>query len=199
MSDFWSRRRAAVKAEEHHLTVKADQSRREAQEADFAERSDADLLHELDLPAPEGVDSAELLQKFMRSALPRRLKQRALRQFWTRKPVLACLDGLVDYADDYTDAATCVPDLQTTYQVGKGLMAHVEALARAEDAKAMPSSTDAMIDPETAPNDEADVSAERQPADETEREAVEVPEDVVQDEATVKTARRMRFRFEEAV
>lgn len=191
MSDFWTRRRAAALAEERAVMAKAEQARREAEEVALAERSDDELLCELELPRPEAVDSAELLQRFMRSALPRRLKQQALRQFWARKPVLACLDGLVDYADDYTDAATCVPDLQTSYQVGKGLLAHIEATAREVEEPA---------------GEVADANADSEPDDENHDEAypvhtVEPIGDHGDDEgdalAMPSTSRRMSFRFEE--
>ena len=43
----------------------------------------------------------------------------ALRRLWKVNPVLANVDGLVEYGEDFTDSATVVENLQTTYQVGK--------------------------------------------------------------------------------
>lgn len=188
MSDFWTRRRAAVEAEDRAITEAAVHAKRSAQETALAARSDEELLRDLELPAPESVDNAELLQRFMRSALPRRLKQRALRQFWRRKPVLACLDGLVDYADDYTDAATCVPDLQTSYQVGKGLLAHVEALAQDRTL-----TQDKAAPAEILPNPEvAEIPVESPPV-----KTLDIEEEGAHTSRIPGNARRMRFRFEE--
>jgi hypothetical protein len=44
-------------------------------------------------------------------------------------PVLANVDGLVDYGQDFTDNAMVVEGLQTAYQVGKGMLSHLEKLA----------------------------------------------------------------------
>jgi hypothetical protein len=63
------------------------------------------------------------------------LRNRALRRLWVSNPVLANLDGLVDYADDFTKSSRSGP-LATTYQVGKGLARHIEQLAREADAAA---------------------------------------------------------------
>ena len=106
MSGFWQKRRAAVAAEaEAEVRVHAAQVA-EAEEAALAERSDDDLLAEFDLPAPEDLVSGEQLRAFLKAQLPQRLKTRALRSFWKTNPVLACLDGLNDYDDDYSNLKT---------------------------------------------------------------------------------------------
>ncbi|MCV6594944.1 MAG: DUF3306 domain-containing protein [Silicimonas sp.] len=128
-ADFWSRRRAGV-AQEAEAEEAALVARVEAEaESDLAARDDAELLEEAGLPEPETLDSPEAVREFLNSALPQRLKTRALRRLWRLNPLLANLDGLVDYGEDYTDAAMVVENLQTAYQVGKGMLAHIEALA----------------------------------------------------------------------
>jgi len=56
----------------------------------------------------------------MDGRVPERLRARALRAFWKTNPVLANLDGLDEYWDDYTDAAMIIENMETLYQVGKG-------------------------------------------------------------------------------
>ena len=63
------------------------------------------------------------------------LRRRAMRQLWRLNPVLANLDGLNDYDGDFTNAATDAPGVKTAYQVGKGLLRHVQALEEQERAK----------------------------------------------------------------
>lgn len=129
-SDFWSRRRAAVDAESRADDAATLAQQQVRAERDLSERSDHEILDDLDLPEPEQLESAEAVREFLTSAVPQRLKNRALRRLWRLNPVLANLDGLLDYGEDYTDSATVIDNIQTAYQVGKGMMAHVEELAR---------------------------------------------------------------------
>ena len=134
--DFWSRRREAVareaKADEAAIIAAEDAER----EAALAERTDEELLAEAGMVAPEALDSPEAVREFLGSALPQRLKTRALRRLWRLNPVLANVDGLVDYGEDFTDSATVIENMQTAYQVGKGMLKHVEELARQAEGKA---------------------------------------------------------------
>ncbi|NNK77691.1 MAG: DUF3306 domain-containing protein [Litoreibacter sp.] len=136
-SNFWSRRRAAVEAEAEAETA-ALASRAEAEEAEKqAEKTDEEILAELDLPDPDTLGEGDDFTGFMSKAVPDRLRRRALRRLWTTNPVLANVDGLVDYGQDFTDSAMVVENLQTAYQVGKGMMRHVLEMERqaAEEAE----------------------------------------------------------------
>lgn len=127
MSDFWNKRKAAVEAEaEAELTA----AHEIALEETSAEKTDAELLEELGLPDPDNMVQGDDFSAFMSDVVPARLKTRALRKLWRLNPILANVDGLVDYGEDFTDAATVFENMQTTYQVGKGMMAHVKELAR---------------------------------------------------------------------
>ena len=71
----------------------------------------------------------------MAKAVPTRLRNRALRKLWLSNPALANLDALLDYGEDFTINADAVEVIQTTYQVGKGLLAHVQEMERQEEVK----------------------------------------------------------------
>ncbi|GGH30927.1 Protein of unknown function [Cribrihabitans marinus] len=184
-SDFWSRRRASVAAEQEaeHAALAAEQA--EAERAALADRSDAEILEELDLPDPDSLQPGDDVSGFMARAVPDRLRRRALRRLWRLNPVLANVDGLVDYGGDYTDAACMIENLQTAYQVGRGMLAHAETLARQEEA--------------------AEVAA-AEPEDPDARKPVEAPEEPAPAYAATPMAqtgdeappapRRMRFEFE---
>ena len=134
--DFWSRRRAAVEAEaatEARAVAEVEVAEREAA---LADRDEAELLAELDLPDPDTLGAGDDFKAFLSDAVPARLKTRALRRLWLTNPVLANVDGLLDYGEDFTDAAMAVENIQTAYQVGKGMTAHVEELARQAELKA---------------------------------------------------------------
>jgi len=198
--DFWSRRKAAVEAEDRAERAAEAARQQAAEEARLADRSDEALLAEAGLPEPETLDSADQVQEFLRSALPQRLKARALRRLWRLNPVLANLDGLVDYGGDYTDAATVVENLQTAYQVGKGMLARLEDLAEAPDAEAAVAPDAAAA---TDPVPEAAAEPEPEPGDGPEtvlaapaaEPAVAPPADPPA--APAVAPRRMRFRFDQ--
>jgi hypothetical protein len=120
-SDFWSRRKVSVrKADEADKAELEAAAQSELQEKQ-AETSDEEILEELGLPDPDTLSEEDDFSRFLSTAIPERLRRRALRRLWGLNPVLANLDGLIDYGEDYTDAATVVSDLQTVYQVGKGM------------------------------------------------------------------------------
>ncbi len=132
--DFWSRRREAVQREaraEEADVLAAEEAEREAA---LAEKSDEELLADAGFVAPEELESPDAVRAFLSSALPQRLKTRALRRLWRLNPVLANVDGLVDYGEDFTDGAKIIENMQTAYQVGKGMLKHVEELARQAEA-----------------------------------------------------------------
>jgi hypothetical protein len=114
---------------------------------------------------------------FLSRAVPERLRRRALRRLWLSNPVLANLDGLVDHGEDLTDAAVVVADMKTSYQVGRGIVSQVLALAEAAEVEAV-TGTDAAEEPE------AEVFAEAEP---------EVAADAPEPQAA--TPRHMRFVF----
>lgn len=128
--DFWSRRRASVEAEAKAELRFEQEQQAVAREAELAERSDEELLADLDLPAPESLKHGDDFRVFLTDQIPARIKTRALRHLWRANPVLACVDGLVDYGEDFRDSATVIENLQTAYQVGKGMTQHVDELAR---------------------------------------------------------------------
>lgn len=179
--DFWSRRRAGVEAEEQVLEARVA----EAEVAKLEERPDEDLLAELNLPEPEALDSPDAVRDFLKAELPQRLKTRALRRLWRLNPMLANLDGLVDYGEDYTDAATVIENMQTVYQVGKGMVTAFldDEEDEAETVDEVPAEEAEEMDEEVSP-----LIAEAEP----------VPLPDPEPEPTAMPQRRMRFAFDTA-
>ena len=84
------------------------------------EVTDEELLAEYELTHPEEINDPEKLDDFFSRPVPDRLKQLAMRRMWRINPLFRFADEMVEYGEDYTDAATVVPDMKTAYQVGKG-------------------------------------------------------------------------------
>jgi hypothetical protein len=76
---------------------------------------------EADLPPIEALDDSSDYSAFMRDGVSDKLRSAALRKLWRSNPVLANLDGLNDYDEDFSDAAVVVEGVKSLYRVGKGM------------------------------------------------------------------------------
>ena len=169
----------------------AEKKRAEAERASLAEqaeleaREDAEILAELDLPDPDTLEAGDDVVAFMARAVPERLRRRALRRLWRVNPVLANLDGLNDYDEDFNVTARDTGAVRTAYKVGKGMLAHIEALAREAERTAEP------LAEEAEPLSEEEVAEEVVIAEAVIEEAPEAP--FVAD----ARPRRMQFSFDD--
>ena len=200
-ADFWSRRKAQVAAEDAADAQAAAAEARAAQEAAQAEKTDADLCAELNLPDPDTLEAGDDFAAYMKQAVPERLRRRALRRLWRSNPALANLDGMVDYGEDFTDSACVVAGMQTAYRVGKGMLAHVEEMARRveaetaeQDAVEAPPAPEPVVEPDAiTPVGEA----APEPAPASVPQGTEMR--AARDDAAPPPRRRMRFDFGAAV
>ncbi len=67
--------------------------------------------------------------RFMKQGVPEAVRRRALRMLWQSNPILANIDGLNDYDEDYTDAALAVKVLTSNYKPGLGHLTEEERIA----------------------------------------------------------------------
>lgn len=86
-----------------------------------AEDPDAEIAEE-DLPDVEELDAESDFTPFLKKGVSEQLQRRALRKLWLSDPVLANVDGLLDYGDDFTDAAMVIENMKTVYTVGRGMV-----------------------------------------------------------------------------
>ena len=191
--DFWTRRKAAVEAEKRAADAARDDGKAEDEGRALEDRPDEEVLAELNLPDPDTLGEGDDFAAFMARAVPERLRRRALRRLWLSNPVLANLDELLDYGEDFTDAATVMADLQSVYRVGKGMVSDEdrEAAAEAED-EAPPEAQDRDGDA-APPAEEPAEGAEPEPV-ETAEQAPE-PDETEEAPAEPRAPRRMRFAF----
>lgn len=199
MSDFWARRKAAVEAETRAEDAAA-QVELEVQNCELDGLSDAEVLEKLELPDPDTLGEGDDFKVFWAKAVPSRIRTRALRRLWRVNPILANVDGLIDYGEDFTDAALVVEGMETAYQVGKGMTAHVEELARqaAEQDAVAPDTLEAEAGAEALPQDIALEAPDAVVATQDVQPAsVAIPTEFEEDELPPAPMGRMRFRFEE--
>ena len=131
----------------------ADDADHQAAESDEdAALSDAELLEKYELPDPAEIEEEAGLDKFFDGKTPERLRQMALRRLWRINPFFGFVDEMVEYGEDYTDAATVIEGMQTAYQAGKGYLQKV--LSPEEEA-----AEQAKLAAEEAPSAENDENA----------------------------------------
>jgi hypothetical protein len=192
----WSRRKAAVAAE----AVAEDRAVEDAVIAEhheaLAEKTDVEILEELGLPDPDAMVQGDDFKAFLSKTVPAHLRKRALRKLWRSNPVLACVDGLNDYDDDYLTGSYGQGPISTTYQVGKGMLSHLLEMERQKEALLSQIEEDAT----------SEVSEEHLDAEEQEGLRIEQidaipplePEIEMQEaEPMMRTPRRMMFHFED--
>jgi len=92
--------------------------------------SEQEVLEKYGLPDPDTIELGTDITGFMQKEIPDFLRRKALRVLWTSNPVLAVLDGLNDYDEDFTDTGTAVSGAKTLYKVGQGL---IDKTAKADD------------------------------------------------------------------
>lgn len=179
----WSRRRAAVAAEAAAEEAAVQDAALAAEQAALAEKTDEEILQALGLPDPDTLVQGDDFKAFMAKAVPAHLRKRALRKLWVSNPVLACVDGLNDYDDDYLTQSLGQGPIKTTYQVGKGMLAHLLALEKTQK-------------PNDDPMEEACADAPMPPEPEEPEQIADTREDETP-EPPVLAPRRMQFQFQE--
>jgi len=111
----WSRRKQAVHEEEQQAAVAPAAPEEPAAPEDRPETVPDDL------PDIESLDADSDYRVFMRDDVPEDLRTLALRKLWRSNPLFSIIDGLDEYAEDFTDAAL-VPKggVTSAYKIGRG-------------------------------------------------------------------------------
>jgi hypothetical protein len=190
--DFWARRKAGVQAEEKAAQAALEQQAVQEQQAALDEKSDAEILADLNLPDPDLLTAGDDFSAFMAKAVPDRIRRRALRVLWRSNPVLANVDSLVDYGEDFTDSAMVVENMQTAYQVGKGMLKHIEEMARQAEERENPPEVIEEEPEEDAVLADTAIDVE-EPVAYVETQQAEADETVI-----APSPRRMKFTIEES-
>lgn len=118
----WSKR----KSESNEVSLKSEQNEKNTVDVkdELTEEenklSNDELAEKYEVTNPEKIDNSLDLRNILKENIPDRLKQVALRKLWKLVPAYGEISELVEYGEDFTDAATVIENLQTSYIVGKG-------------------------------------------------------------------------------
>lgn len=124
----WSRRKRGQEAEHEAESVGAtgDAVEAIAEDADRDGETAGEPVVEKDFADFDfdKLDYDSDYEQFMKKDVSSEARHKALRKLWLSNPVLANMDGLDDYCEDYTDAAVCLPKgtMKTLYQYGRGFL-----------------------------------------------------------------------------
>lgn len=153
----WSKRKRAVADGEELPDINpTDDAPVNETEAISAERA-AEL--EENRLAAEAIDIEKLdydsdFTAFFKDGVPSVLRQKAMRLLWRSNPLLANVDGLCDYDDNFADPSLILKKFESAYQIGKGYIfdeePHEEKLA---EATGLEDDEDDLQDPGKAPGD----------------------------------------------
>ena len=188
----WAKRKAAVQAEADALERAEQDAVIVEQHAALAEKTEEEALAELDLPNPDEMQVGDDFSAFMKPTVPAAFRNRALRKLWTSDPVLANVDMLVDYGEDFTGKTDVGKIVKTIYRVGKGMLPDKEEDEEPKD--------------ETLGSQIEDVANEADMADEADTLAIEDAEvfaapalsetpEIEAGDQPLAPRRRMRFSF----
>ena len=142
----WSARKAeiaragAVRDDDTDEQNEANAAGAHKESDEEAALSDDELLEKYELPDPNDITEEEGLDRFFDGKIPERLRQLALRRLWRINPFFGIVDDMVEYGEDYTDAATVIDGMQTAYQAGKGYLK--KAISPEEAGEAVETPTD---------------------------------------------------------
>jgi hypothetical protein len=198
MQSAWSRRKAAVAAEAVAEERAVEDAVIAEQHEALAEKTDVEILEELGLPDPDAMVQGDDFKAFLSKTVPAHLRKRALRTLWRSNPVLACVDGLNDYDDDYLTGSYGQGPISTTYQVGKGMLSHLLEMERQKEALLSPIEEDVTSE---VSEEYLDVEEQEGPRIAQIDEPMPLESEIEMHEAEpmVPTPRRMTFHFEDDV
>ena len=99
-----------------------DESEVKSFNENFEGLNDTEILQKLGLKNPDDLTSGDSFKEFMNKSVPEHLRKRALRRLWRSNPILANLDGMNEYDEDFTLATSALQEFATNYVVGKGFL-----------------------------------------------------------------------------
>ena len=148
----WSTRKSQIAKGEDvpdELSARKTVEDNAVEDEEDATLTDSELLEKYDLPDPEAVTEEGGLEQFLNGkGLPGRVRQMALRRLWRLNPLFGVVDDMVEYGEDYTDAATVIEGMKTAYTVGKGY----------EKEVVVPEESETLEDDPEATNDDAEAN-----------------------------------------
>ena len=161
----WARRKQAVREEEEAqeaeavVTEAADEAEPETEEEAMAllEERDPELAEQISTMDLDNLSYDDDFTVFMKNKVPDIIRRKALSKLWLSHPLLANLDGLNEYDEDYTQAADAAEMVRKAFEAAR-LREEEAAKKKAKEALAANTEGPAKEDEsQTAEADEDDL------------------------------------------
>lgn len=81
---------------------------------------DENLPEGLNLPDVDSLTAESDFSAFMKEGVPPVLRRLALRKLWSSDPMFNIVDEMVEYGEDYTNAAMIVEGVKSAWEPGRG-------------------------------------------------------------------------------
>lgn len=117
----WSKRKQRARTPRDKSvagTAPTEATTADATDAKEGPQAEEDAASEL--PDISSLDDSSDFTVFMQESVPEAIRRQALRKLWRVNPVLANLDGLNNYDEDYRSIMALVGPVKTAYRVGLG-------------------------------------------------------------------------------
>jgi len=118
----WSKR----KLEQKQVSVKQENAPDPLTTSELEKNQQAlEIKHHENRQAAEAINFDTLnfesdFSIFMKEGVPEALRRKAQRLLWRSNPILANLDGLNDYDDDFADPSLILKSFKSAWEIGKG-------------------------------------------------------------------------------
>ena len=121
----WSKRKLAAKSQQSGPVQPGQTAPEDAASDPAGDPQQPDPVLEENRLAAEAVDLETLTYEsdfsvFMKDGVPDLLRRQALKALWRSSPILANVDGLVDYDDDFASPDLVMKTFDSAWKIGKG-------------------------------------------------------------------------------
>ena len=120
----WSRKKTEQRERQSHLEVKAldEEENSSLREQKVPDEGDEVKIDNQELPEIDNLDKDSDYTPFLKDGVPSKLKRLALRKLWMSDPAFGFIDGLDDYAEDFSAIGIVAQEVLTNYRPGKGMI-----------------------------------------------------------------------------
>ena len=172
----WSRR----KTEERELQYDPNSENLKEEEVVSLREETADGKDNEETTPIDNLPDIDTLNKdsdytpFLKDGVPKKLKRLALRKLWMSDPAFGIVDGLDDYAEDFSAIGIVAQEVLTNYKPGKGMIDPDEPKEEIAEAKGTSEPEEDTPELTDATDNDAFVKGSEDPAEQDTTEEDEI-------------------------
>ncbi len=156
----WSARKRAVAQNETAMAeaqIEADRQKEQQPDIEARQAANREIAEAIDIDV---ADYDTDFTPFLKDGVPAALRRRALKAMWRTNPILANVDGLNDYDEDFRTVQAGFEVVKSTWEVGRGYAGKAKEVAREMEARDEEVVKAVVAEREAAEKEAADKSAE---------------------------------------